>query len=85
MSSKKILIGVLAGITTGTIIGVMLESKKNKALRKKLLKEGKRYSKSLKEKFNKSISDIQSNIDNLYKIGDHKPKDRSLEVVKKEE
>jgi gas vesicle protein len=85
MSAKKILIGVMAGITTGTILGIMLKSKKSEAVRKKLLTDGKQYSEIVKEKFNKSLSGILNSIDKLSKGIDQPSPEENSQVVKKEE
>jgi gas vesicle protein len=84
MSVKKIIIGVMAGITTGTILGIMLQSKKSKTIRKKLLDDGRQYSTALKEEFNKSMGGIRSNFDKLYKGVDQPDQEEKSQIAKQD-
>lgn len=60
MSTKNVLIGVMAGITTGTIFGVWLTSRKGVDTRKKMFLNGNQYVEILKEKFNESLNGLLS-------------------------
>jgi gas vesicle protein len=52
MSSGKVLLGLLAGIAAGTLIGILFAPDKGSDTRKKISKKGEDYVDSLKEKFN---------------------------------
>jgi gas vesicle protein len=77
MSAKKILIGVLAGITTGTIFGILLTSKKGVDVRKKISTNSREYADEVKAKFDNSLASLLSNYDHLEK----KMGDLSKEVI----
>lgn len=54
MSNTKLVIGLLAGTAIGASVGLLMAPEKGKTARKKILREGKKYSKS----FNKSVDDV---------------------------
>lgn len=55
MSSGKVVLGLLAGITAGAIAGLLFAPAKGKDTRKKIVKKGKNYEKKLEKKFSKNI------------------------------
>jgi gas vesicle protein len=59
MKTGKTLLGILAGVAAGTIIGILLAPDKGSETRKKILDKGEDYAEKLKQKFNDFIDDIQ--------------------------
>jgi gas vesicle protein len=60
MSSGKVLLGVLAGVAAGALIGVLFAPDKGSATRSKISKKGEDYADSLKDKFDEFIDGITS-------------------------
>ena len=52
MSTGKIILGVLAGITAGALIGILFAPDKGMDTRKKIISTGEGYVDNLKEKVN---------------------------------
>jgi gas vesicle protein len=55
MSTGKVVIGVLAGVTIGALLGVLFAPDKGSETRKKLAKTGKESINDLREKLNELI------------------------------
>lgn len=51
MSTGKILLGVLAGVAAGALLGVLFAPDKGSETRKKMTKKGKDYADDLKSRF----------------------------------
>lgn len=51
MSAGKVVLGLLAGISAGAILGILLAPEKGSDTRNKISKKGKDYTDSLKDKF----------------------------------
>ncbi len=58
MSSGKVLLGVLAGVAAGALLGILFAPDKGTVTRKKILKKGEDYAESVKEKFNEFLDGI---------------------------
>ena len=58
MSSGKVLLGVLAGLAAGALIGVLFAPDKGTVTRKKISKKGADYVEGLKEKFDEFLENI---------------------------
>jgi gas vesicle protein len=58
MSSGKVLLGVLAGLAAGALLGVLFAPEKGSITRKKLSGKGEDYTDSLKKKFNEFLDNI---------------------------
>jgi gas vesicle protein len=52
MKSGKVLLGLLAGVAAGALLGVLFAPDKGAKTRKKILAKGEGYANELKEKFN---------------------------------
>ena len=59
MNSGKVILGALAGIAAGALIGILFSPDKGSDSRKKIVKKGEDYLDSVKEKFN-SLLDTMS-------------------------
>ena len=58
MKSEKILLGVLAGVAVGALLGVLFAPDKGSNTRKKLLNKGEDYADALKEKFDELLGNV---------------------------
>lgn len=58
MISGKVVIGALAGIAAGALIGILFAPDKGSDSRKKIVKKGEDYLDSVKEKFNTLLDTI---------------------------
>jgi gas vesicle protein len=58
MSSGKVLLGLLAGVAAGALLGILFAPEKGSDTRKKLSKKGEDFADELKEKFNKFLDNI---------------------------
>jgi gas vesicle protein len=63
MNSGKILLGVLAGVAAGALLGVLFAPDKGSETRKKISKKGEDYADSLREKFNEFLDTVSEKID----------------------
>lgn len=67
MSFKKVLFALMTGITTGTIFGVAITTKKGETMRKKIFAEEDHYTNVLKNKYYQSMSHIKTHLDKFFK------------------
>jgi gas vesicle protein len=58
MSTGKVLLGVLAGVAAGALIGILFAPDKGSVTRKKISKKGEDYAETLKEKFDEFLDSI---------------------------
>ena len=58
MSSGKVLLGLLAGITAGALAGIMFAPAKGSKTRRRIIKRGDDYAEGLKDKFNEFVEHI---------------------------
>jgi len=65
MSSGKVLLGVLAGVATGALLGILFAPEKGSVTRNKISKKAKTYGDDLKEKFNEFVDDISEKFDEV--------------------
>jgi gas vesicle protein len=57
-SSGKVLLGVLAGVATGAVLGILFAPDKGSETRKKIAQKGEDYVDGLKGKFDELVSNI---------------------------
>jgi len=58
MSSGKVLLGVLAGLAGGALLGILVAPAEGKATRKKYVKMGSDFTDEVKSKFNEFVDDV---------------------------
>jgi len=64
MKSGKVLLGVLAGLAAGAIMGILLAPDKGSKTRKQILSKSEDYADDLKEKFNEFVSSFTGQYEN---------------------
>jgi gas vesicle protein len=65
MTTGKVLLGLLAGIAVGAMLGILFAPEKGSVTRKKVSKKGEDYAEALKEKFNEFLDSISERIENV--------------------
>jgi len=65
MSSGKVLLGVLAGVAAGALLGVMFAPDKGLDTRKKITKKSDDYTDALKENFNEFLDSISEKFEKV--------------------
>jgi len=65
MSSGKVLLGLLAGVAAGALIGVLFAPDKGWVTRKRIIKKSEDYAEDLTEKFNEFLDTISGKIDDV--------------------
>jgi len=60
MSSGKVLLGVLAGVAAGALLGILFAPEKGSTTRKKIVSKGEEYVDDLKEKFGEFVDKVAS-------------------------
>ncbi len=58
MNSGKVILGALAGLTAGALIGILFAPDKGSESRNKIVKKGEDYLDSVKHKFNSLLDSI---------------------------
>lgn len=67
MSTGKVLLGVLAGVAAGALIGILFAPDKGCETRKKIAKKGKDYADGLTEKLNGFMEEVNEKIESAVK------------------
>jgi len=65
MSSGKVLLGVLAGLAAGALVGILFAPEKGSVTRKKMSKKAEDFTDGLKEKFNEFLDDISEKFEEV--------------------
>jgi gas vesicle protein len=72
MKANKITLGVLGGIATGAVLGILFAPAKGADTRKKILQKGNNYADDLKDKFENISGTLKSNYDKMFHEGKSK-------------
>jgi gas vesicle protein len=67
MTTKKLIAGVLTGLAAGAMISVMVSSKKNRSISRKLVKKGNNLADDLKGKFNEFVDRLEDKFQGILK------------------
>jgi gas vesicle protein len=65
MSTGKVLLGLLAGVAAGALLGVLFAPDKGSVTRKKIVKKSEDYAEGLTEKFNEFIDTVSEKFDSV--------------------
>lgn len=65
MSSGKVLLGLLAGVAAGALLGILFAPEKGSVTRKKIAKNSEDYMDGLKEKFDEFLDSISEKYDKV--------------------
>jgi len=65
MSSGKVLLGLLAGVAAGALLGILFAPEKGSVTRKKISKKGEDFADVLKEKFNEFLNSVTEKFDEV--------------------
>jgi gas vesicle protein len=63
MSSGKVLLGVLAGVAAGAVLGILFAPHKGKITRRRIVRHGEDYAENLKEQFNQFLDSMTEKYD----------------------
>jgi gas vesicle protein len=86
MDTGKIVVGVLAGVAVGALLGVLFAPEKGSVIRTKISEKGDDYVDDLKDKFNEFLDGVKKDIEvvkgkanefvgnGLAKVDEHKVK-----------
>ena len=67
MTTKKLIAGILTGLAAGAVIGLLVSSKKNRSLGRKLVKKGNLLADDLKGKFSEFIDRVEDKFQGILK------------------
>jgi len=67
MSTGKVLLGVVAGLATGALLGVLFAPAKGSATRRKIRRDSEDITNDLKEKFEDIVESITTKFDKVKK------------------
>ena len=65
MSTGKVLLGTLAGLAAGALLGVLFAPEKGSVTRTKIGKKGEDYADAVKDKFNDFIDNVNEKFDTV--------------------
>ena len=67
MSTGKVLLGLLAGVATGALLGILFAPEKGCETRKKIAKKGKDYANGLTHKMNDFVEEMTEKFETVVK------------------
>ena len=65
MSSGKLVVGLLAGLAAGAVLGILFAPDKGTETRKKIAQKGEDYVDEIKEKFDDLLDDLGKKMDGV--------------------
>lgn len=65
MSTTKVLLGLVAGVAAGALLGILIAPDKGSVTREKMSNKAKNYGDGLKEKFNEFVDDISERFEEV--------------------
>jgi gas vesicle protein len=65
MSTGKVFLGVLAGVATGALLGVLFAPNKGSKTRKKIARKGEDYTELIQEKFNEFVETVTEKFEHV--------------------
>ena len=65
MSAGKVLLGVLAGVAAGAMVGILFAPAKGSRTRRRILKQGENYADGLKDKFNEYVDNVSQKFEQV--------------------
>ena len=71
MSSGKVVLGAIAGLATGAILGILFAPEKGKDTRKKIARKSKESLEDIKSKYENVIDAISNKYDSVKKDASH--------------
>ncbi len=83
MKSGKVLLGLLAGLAAGAVLGILFAPEKGSVTRKKIADKGDEYAEDLKERFSNLVDEVSKKCEEVLagrKDGDNKAKTESHEM-----
>lgn len=63
--SGKVLLGVLAGMTAGAVLGVLFAPDKGSETRRKIAEKGEDYAEAVKERFNEMVDSFSEKFEKM--------------------
>jgi len=69
MKANKIALGVLGGIATGAVLGILFAPAKGADTRKRILQKGNDYTDDLKDKLDNLSGTLKNNYDKMFHDG----------------
>ena len=63
MNTGKVLLGVLAGVAAGALVGILFAPAKGSRTRRRILRQGESYVDGLKDKFNEYADTISEKLE----------------------
>lgn len=70
MSTKNVLIGTLAGLAAGAVLGILYAPHKGSVTRKKITRKSNEYAEDIKEKMDEMIDKVSDKYEEVIKEAD---------------
>jgi gas vesicle protein len=85
MNNEKVVLGFLAGLATGAVLGILFAPEKGSTTRRKIVQKSDEYTDELSEKFNQFVDDVSEKFETARKeaarmIDNGKPKAEDVEA-----